>query len=176
MSTQVPARAQRIYAVWSKLDDAPLNEVEFLAAILRALKRGPGAEADVSAMKFLLTSSGAVTVGSDEFGATTYRRSASFPEHPRNDIGSAAYDQQNRELAQEQEAQHDRDAEAAFKGSPQARQRAELLALIDARIDERILELRRLAASAETAQARSLRRQQVGEGLRAATTQNGDAA
>jgi hypothetical protein len=170
----IPPRAQRLHAVWQKLPATPMTESEFHAAITAALDRGVGAEADTTAFAFLLTSSDAVKVRGLDDGTLRYSASDTFPQHARNDVGSAAFDAQTRELAQEQEAQHDRDAEAAFASSPQRRQREELLALIDARIDERILELRRLAASAETAQARSRRREQVEQDLRAAT--NGGAA
>jgi hypothetical protein len=179
-TTQVPARAQSQYTVWQKLPTSPMTEAEFDAAIMAALGRGVGSEADRDAMRFLLVSSDSVKARRFEDGVMRYKRAETFPQHPRNDIGSRAFDQQTKELAQEQERQHDRDAAAAFKNSPQNRQRQEMIALIDSRIDERLVELRALTAelralrdelhalagSAETTQAR---RKRVEEGLQAAT-------
>jgi hypothetical protein len=144
MSTQtIPPRAQRLYSIFAKLPAAPMTEAEFDSAVKTALNRGVGAEVDVSAMRFLLTSSGAVTATTNGSGETVYTKAAAFPEHAPVEPGSAAFDQQNRELAQDEERQRDLDAEEAFRNSPQNRQRAELIALIDERIDARLPALKR---------------------------------
>jgi hypothetical protein len=171
---QVPARAQRLYSLWRKLSDAPMTEAKFHAAILSALDRGPGSEADASAFAFLLTSSAAVTVGRGDDGQPSYLRAPEFPEHPPNGPGTAALDRQLAEIAAEEQRQHDRVAEEVVRNSPQQRQRAELIALIDARIDAKVEELRRSGDSAAIARAREmLRRQTAGASASANTTRPG---
>jgi hypothetical protein len=51
-----------------------MTEAKFHAAILSALDRGPGSEADASAFVFLLTSSEAVTVSRGDDGQPSYLR------------------------------------------------------------------------------------------------------
>jgi hypothetical protein len=86
-TTQVPARAQRLYALWEQLPTTPLDEGELEHVILRTLD-GSGREADASGLSYLLVSSGAVIAVGDEAGRVTYTKADEFPEHPENGIGS----------------------------------------------------------------------------------------
>jgi hypothetical protein len=142
---QIPARAQRLYALWGKLPDHPLTESEFLAAIARALDRGPGAEADVSAFRHALCGSQAVIATRNGDGGITYQKAPEFPTWPENGPGSPAYDAQLRELAEEEQRQHDRVAAEALRNSPQNQQREEL----DAHIRQVVREELREAIRAE---------------------------
>jgi hypothetical protein len=160
MSTRVPARAQRLFAIWRQLDAAPMTEAKFHAAILAALDRGPGSEADASAFAFLLTSSEAVTVSRGDDGQPSYLRAPDFPEHPPNGPGTDAFDRQLREASEREQEEHDRVAAEVQRNAPQSRERAALVALIDSRIDARLHELRRAADGAAITRARELLRRQ----------------
>ena len=155
----VPQRAQRLYAVWSALPDGPLTERQLEEAILRILHR-PGAQADASAYLAMLTDSRAVVATNG-----TFQKATEFPKVPEPaGPGTQEYDRQTALMAARQEEEFDRSAEEAFRNSPQNTARIELIALIDARIDERILELRRLADSAAIRTARQFARaEQRGE-------------
>jgi hypothetical protein len=76
---QIPARVQRLFSIYSKLGDDPMTEQEFLAAITRALDRGPGAEADVSAYRHLLVAAEAVRATRNGSGAIVYQKAAVSP-------------------------------------------------------------------------------------------------
>jgi hypothetical protein len=161
---QVPARAQRLFSIWSRLSADPMSEDEFLAAITRALDRGPGAEADVSAFRHSLVGCGSVTARRGEDGSLSYEKAETFPTWPENNgPGSASYDQQTAELAAEQERQFDRAAAEVERNAPQNRQREELDAhirkVVDERIDARLAELRRASDGAALTRARELLRQ-----------------
>src|SRR5262249_11817152 len=151
-------RAQRLYAIWGKLPDTPLTEADFLTAILRALDRGPGHEADASALAYLLTSSEAVRASRNGSGELVYTKAETFPSWPEYTIGTPTYDTQPRELAEEQQRQFDREAEEAFRNSPQNRQREEMVALVrqvaNEVIDARIAELRRTFETKAVTEAR----------------------
>lgn len=145
MSTQqVPARAQRLHWLWSRLGADPMSEDAFIEAIMTALDRGVGAEADASAWRHQLVGSGAFIATQDPDGRITYRKAETFPTLPPVGPGTPAFDQQSAELAAEEQAAHDRDTEEAWRNSPQRRQAEELDAhirqvaneVIDARIDE----------------------------------------
>jgi hypothetical protein len=123
---QVPQRAARLHQLWSRLPDSPLTEDELEAAILKVLDR-PGAEADASAYKSMLLHAQAVVTTRDEDSVIRCRRSESFPTWDEEvGPGSAAWDWQLDELAEEEKRQHDATAEEALKNSPQSRQRIEL--------------------------------------------------
>jgi hypothetical protein len=105
----------------------------------------------------------------DEAGVIRYRKSESFPTWPENGPGTAAFDQQNKEMAEEEERQRDRADAEVLRNSPQNRQREELVALIrqvaDERIDARIDDLRRTFENSAVTRARLLlRREQTTEG------------
>jgi hypothetical protein len=124
---QIPQRAARLYAIWGKLPDTPLSEDELHAAILKALNRsGPGHEADCSAFRHLLVGCEAVAATRDAAGEVTYQKAPEFPTWPENGPGTASYDAHLRELAEEEQAVHDRAAAEVLGNSPQNRQRQEL--------------------------------------------------
>jgi hypothetical protein len=183
VTAQVPARAQHLYAVWQKLPAEPMAQPEFDQSILRAMGRsGPGHEANVDALRFLLTSSDAVKVRRFEDGVLRYKRSDRFPEHPPTGPGTAAWDQQNREQAAREREDADRASAAVERNAPQLRQRQEwdqhfrALALEVFRAEmPQMLRQHDREVEQQRAEGRSRRRQQVEDGWRAATAQNGDA-
>jgi hypothetical protein len=143
LSTQVPPRAQRLYALWTRLPDTPLTEAALESEILRLLD-GTGREADASALKHLLCGAQAVICTRDESGVR-FTKADEFPiwEHDTGP-GSRSWDEHLRELSEQQQADDDRVAAEVAANAPQNRQRAELDAhvravvgeVIDARIDE----------------------------------------
>jgi hypothetical protein len=158
--TQVPARAQRLFAIWRALPSDPLTERALEAAILKLLDR-PGADADASAYRHMLTGSGAVRATRNGSGGVVYTRSKSFPEWPDNDVGpgSPSYDAHLAEIAQREQEDHDRVAAEVERNAPQNLQRAELVRLIDSRLDE----LKRAGDGAAVTRARELIRERSAE-------------
>jgi hypothetical protein len=126
---QVPARAQRLYGLWSKLSEAPMTEREFLAEILKALDRGVGAEADASAYRHLLVGAEAVIATRNGSGEVVYTKAPEFPSWPENGPGTAAYDAQLKEMAAREQGEFDRAAEEVRRNSPANRHREELVGL-----------------------------------------------
>jgi hypothetical protein len=123
---QVPQRAQRLYSLWRQLPDTPLTEEAFINAILKALDHGPGQEADASAYRHSLVGCEAVRAAANGSGEVVYQRMPEFPTWPENGPGTPAYDQQIREMAQEEQAAHDRAAAEVERNSPQNQARLEL--------------------------------------------------
>jgi hypothetical protein len=164
VSTQVPPRAQRLFALWSRLPGDAMSEAELDAAILRMLE-GPGRQADASAYRTSLVLSGAMTARRFDDGTLRFKKAAEFPTWPANGPGTAAYDAQLRELAAEEERQRNRADEEVRRNSPQNREREALVALIDERIDAKVAELRRAAESAAVKRARELMRRAENEGV-----------
>jgi hypothetical protein len=135
--TQVPARAQRLFAIWQRLPNAAMSESEFEAAILKLLDR-PGAEADASAYMSTLRHAEAVTATNAD-GGIVFRKSAEFPEWPDQvGPGSAAFDAQTAELADAERVRLDAVDEEAWRNSPQAQQRSELQTFIRTTVREAI--------------------------------------
>jgi hypothetical protein len=136
-----------------------MTESALEEAVLQMLD-GPGRQADASAYRTSLVLSGAVMARRGDDGTLRFKKAAEFPTWPENGPGSAAFDQQNREMAEEQERQHDLAAAEALRNSPQNRQREEWDAHIrqvaDERIDARLDEVRRTYESASLTEARRL--------------------
>jgi hypothetical protein len=146
---QIPARAQRLYALWSRLPSDAMTEAKFHAAILAALDRGPGSEADASAFVFLLTSSEAVTVSRGDDGQPSYLRAPAFPDHPPNGPGTLAFDRQLADLAREEQEQHDRVAAEVEANAPINRQREQLDAHVRSVVRQELPRALREAVRAE---------------------------
>jgi hypothetical protein len=178
VSTQtLSSAAARLHAIWSTLPSGTLTEPQFLAAITTALNRpGPGHEADVSAIRHALVGSQAVITTGNGPGLTC-TRAESFPEwrDPTSlGPGSPEFDRQTDELRAAERVVADRATEETFLTSPQNRERAAMIALIDERIERRLGELRRAADGAAVTRARELlRRQTAGAGVPATTTRPG---
>src|ERR1700683_1696945 len=135
------SQAHYLRRIWAQLPVEALEERAFERAIL---KGGGGYEHDhagASAIRIGLTLAEAVTVRADDNGRRLYQRADEFPEWPDNGPGSEAF---NRQLAAGARIEHemlDSARRSAFEGSPVKRERDELVALIDERIDKRIREV-----------------------------------
>jgi hypothetical protein len=139
-----------------------LSERQFEAAILSAIGRGVGAEADASALRELLVGAQAVTATRSEAGAVVYSKVEEFPTWD-NEVGpgSAAFDRQLAEMSAREQADHDRVAADIEKRAPQNLQRQELDAHIRQVVDERIAaridaRIRELRAELRTEQRREV--------------------
>jgi hypothetical protein len=95
-------------------------------------------EALASAYRDSLTLCGAVLAYRDDEGVVVYEKANTFPILPPNGPGSDAYNRHLRQLADEEDERTDAAVRAARENSPEQRQRAELLALLDERIVEHV--------------------------------------
>jgi|ERR1035441_6190250 hypothetical protein len=137
----LPPAGRALYKIWLAVPDGPLSEDELHSAILSTTGHNEGDLAFADAMRSSLTSASAVTARRDAAGAVEYMRAKAFPIWPPNGPGSESF---NEQLVAIQTAEHearDRSATAAYESSHEARQRADMVRLIDGRFHELFDEL-----------------------------------
>ncbi|HZO77794.1 MAG TPA: hypothetical protein VFB39_07095 [Solirubrobacteraceae bacterium] len=148
MSATTTAQARWLRRLWASIPSGPLGERELDEAIIEASGRHEGDYAWASAIRATLTSARAVSVrpgrGPREF---VYERAEAFPEsHGDTGPGSPSYNDQLRRQHEEWEREmrdQDKRSAQALLESPFGRQRREIIALVDQRVDERVEELLR---------------------------------
>jgi hypothetical protein len=123
--TQVPPRAQPLYRLWERLPADPMSEREFASVLLKVLDRGPAGEADATAYMSTLCHAEAV-VATRSNGGIVYRKSDTFPEWPETGPGTRSWDRHLQELAEQEQADHDRVSAEVERNAPINRQRQEL--------------------------------------------------
>ncbi len=126
-----------------------MSESQLHQAIITAANLYPGDCALASAYRVSLLSAGAVTArrgGKPHEHELVYDRANDFPEHPWNDYGSEAYNEQLRREHQAREAEVQRQDELqaqAFENSALGQQRRQIIGLVNEAVDARIGELLR---------------------------------
>lgn len=137
---------RRLYAIYSKLPNEPLTERELEEKVIEIGNYHPSDFGAASAVRTSLVFIGAleaVMVGSSRrfIPAETFK-----PWKPVT-VGSEAHQRQQREESERRHAERDRATAAAIERSEPTRQRKEMVALIDERIDARLAALDGITAT-----------------------------
>jgi hypothetical protein len=137
--------AQRAYLmrIWSALPTGPLGEEELNSSILQAAGIYEGDNAAASALRSSLLLAQALTSRIGESGERQYVRSAEFPDWPDNGPGTDAFNSQIEAAAAAEREMVEAASRVLYEGSPIARERQEMLALIDERVERKFDELLR---------------------------------
>jgi hypothetical protein len=132
--------ARRLYDIWVKLPDDPLAERELHKRILEAGNYDPSDDAAASLIRKSLFFVGALRVVM-EGSLRKWQPAERFVSWKPVAFGSEAHNAQQREESERRHAERDRATAAAIERSEPTRQRREMVALIDERIDARLAAL-----------------------------------